>query len=116
VVGRDLRELVSRAIFMCQNAEYQLRARLLGNAPTLTSGETRLAGVLNAMPNVTNRTWEYWTVRLGRAGGLPPPVARTKPKSKARAGARPRAASAAGAGSRKTVSPGATNRKTGRTR
>ena len=25
VVGRDLRELVSRAIFMCQNAEYQLR-------------------------------------------------------------------------------------------
>src|SRR5262249_9346739 len=41
VVGRDLRELVSRSIFMCHNAEYQLRAQLLGNlspgkVPTLT--------------------------------------------------------------------------------
>ena len=36
VVGRDLRELVSRSIFMCQNAEYQLRAQLLGKVATLT--------------------------------------------------------------------------------
>jgi HCOMODA/2-hydroxy-3-carboxy-muconic semialdehyde decarboxylase len=71
VVGGNLRDLVSRCIFMCQNAEYQLRARLLGAAPTLTPGEIRLAGSINAMPNVTNRTWEYWTERLGRAGSLP---------------------------------------------
>jgi HCOMODA/2-hydroxy-3-carboxy-muconic semialdehyde decarboxylase len=82
VAGRDLRELVSRAIFMCHNAEYQLRAQLLGKVATLTAGETRLAGSLNAMPNVTNRTWEYWTLRLARAAGLPP-----------RAKARPQAAS-----------------------
>jgi HCOMODA/2-hydroxy-3-carboxy-muconic semialdehyde decarboxylase len=86
VVGRDIRELVSRAIFMCQNAEYQLRARLLGDVATLTPGETRLASTLNALPNVTNRTWEYWTQRLQKAGGLPPRVA-VAPK------ARPRAAS-----------------------
>jgi ribulose-5-phosphate 4-epimerase/fuculose-1-phosphate aldolase len=86
VVGRDLRELVSRSIFMCQNAEYQLKAQLLGKVATLTPGETRLAGTINAMPNVTNRTWEYWTLRLDKAGGLPPRAA-------AASKARPRAAS-----------------------
>src|SRR4029077_6573123 len=72
VVGRDLRELVSRSIFMCHNAEYQLRAQILGKVTTLTAGETRLAGTINAMATVTNRTWEYWTLRLDKAGGLPP--------------------------------------------
>jgi ribulose-5-phosphate 4-epimerase/fuculose-1-phosphate aldolase len=79
VVGRDIRELVSRAIFMCQNAQFQLQAHLLGKVVPLSSGETRLAGSINAMPNVTGRTWEYWTMRLDRAGLLP----------KARVGSRP---------------------------
>jgi ribulose-5-phosphate 4-epimerase/fuculose-1-phosphate aldolase len=81
VVGVDLHELLSRAIFMCQNAEYQLKAKLIGDVTTLTAGEIRLAGSLNALPNVTNRTWEYWTLRLGRAGGLPPRASATsKPR------------------------------------
>ena len=90
VVGRDIRELVSRAIFMCQNAEYQLRAKMLGDVATLTPGETRLASTLNALPNVTNRTWEYWTQRLERVGGLPsqlsvmPKVRPRVPSSKVR--------------------------------
>jgi HCOMODA/2-hydroxy-3-carboxy-muconic semialdehyde decarboxylase len=71
VVGKDLRELVSRAIFMCQNAQYQLQAHLLGKVVPLSSGETRLAGSINAMPNVVERTWEYWTMRLADAGRLP---------------------------------------------
>jgi len=94
VVGRNLHELVSRAIFMCQNAEYQLKAKMLGEVATLTAGETRLASALNALPNVTNRTWEYWTLRLDRAGGLPPRAA----------GARRRAASAKAGSSRTTSS------------
>jgi HCOMODA/2-hydroxy-3-carboxy-muconic semialdehyde decarboxylase len=110
VVGRDLHELVSRAIFMCQNAEYQLKAKMLGDVTTLTPGETRLASVLNALPNVTNRTWEYWTLRLDRAGGLPPRAA-----SKAR-----RRAASVARGSSRTTSPGgrkAAKRKAkGRTR
>src|ERR1700681_1600164 len=52
VVGKDVRELVSRAIFMCQNAQYQLQAHLLGKVAPLSGGETRLAGSINAMPNV----------------------------------------------------------------
>jgi ribulose-5-phosphate 4-epimerase/fuculose-1-phosphate aldolase len=99
VVGRDLRELVSRAIFMCHNAEYQLRAQLLGKVATLTAGETRLAGSLNAMPNVTNRTWEYWTLRLGRATGLPPAAL-------SRSKARPQAASVTRSRSPKTRARG----------
>ncbi|HEY7664097.1 MAG TPA: class II aldolase/adducin family protein, partial [Xanthobacteraceae bacterium] len=108
VVGRDLRELVSRAIFMCHNAEYQLRAQLLGRLATLTPGETRLAGVINAMPNVTNRTWEYWTLRLDKAGGLPARAASPK--------ARPRAASARAAASRKTPRRDRNRKTTGRPR
>ena len=78
VVGADLRELVSRSIFMCHNAQYQLQAHLLGKVVPMTSGETKLAGSINAMPNVTGRTWEYWTMRLARAGMLPS-KARSRP-------------------------------------
>jgi ribulose-5-phosphate 4-epimerase/fuculose-1-phosphate aldolase len=93
VVGADLPELVSRSIFMCQNAVYQLQAHLLGKVVPLTAGETRLAGSLNALPNVVGRTWEYWSQRLAEAGRLPsraavrkaksPPVRRPAAKSKA---------------------------------
>jgi ribulose-5-phosphate 4-epimerase/fuculose-1-phosphate aldolase len=72
VVGGGLRELVSRSIFMCQNADYQLRALALGAPEPLHPGEVRLASTLNALPNVVNRTWEYWSVRLEAAGGMPP--------------------------------------------
>src|SRR5262249_22101348 len=58
VVGGDVRELVSRAIFMCQNAQFQLQAHMLGKVVPLSSGETRLAGSINALPNVVGRTWE----------------------------------------------------------
>jgi len=40
---------------------------------------------------VTNRTWEYWTLRLARRGGLPPRASGSK--------ARPQAASKARASS-----------------
>jgi HCOMODA/2-hydroxy-3-carboxy-muconic semialdehyde decarboxylase len=76
VVGGDLRELVSRAIFMCQNAVYQLQAHLLGKVLPLTAGEARLAGSINAMPNVVGRTWEYWSTRLAASGRMPAPARR----------------------------------------
>ena len=80
VVGGDLRELVSRSIFLCQNATYQMQARMLGKVVPLSADETRLAGSLNALPTVVGRTWEYWTHRLAEAGRLPP-VARAKSRS-----------------------------------
>jgi ribulose-5-phosphate 4-epimerase/fuculose-1-phosphate aldolase len=90
VVGGDLRELVSRCIFMCQNAVYQLQAQLLGRVVPLTPGETRLAGSLNALPNVVGRTWEYWSHRLAEAGRMPPRRAARKGRAAGRkAKARP---------------------------
>jgi HCOMODA/2-hydroxy-3-carboxy-muconic semialdehyde decarboxylase len=71
VVGGDIHELVSRCIFMCQNAVYQLQATILGKVDKLTPGEVSKASTLNALPNVTGRTWEYWTMRLAEAGRLP---------------------------------------------
>jgi ribulose-5-phosphate 4-epimerase/fuculose-1-phosphate aldolase len=70
VVGSGLKELVSRSIFMCQNAEYQLRALGLGTPEPLHRGEIKLAGAISLMPNVVTRTWEYWTMRLKAAGAV----------------------------------------------
>jgi HCOMODA/2-hydroxy-3-carboxy-muconic semialdehyde decarboxylase len=81
VVGQDLRELVSRSIFMCQNAVYQLQAQMLGKVVPLTAGETRLAGSINALPNVVGRTWEYWSCRLAEGGRLPSRRGAVKSKS-----------------------------------
>jgi len=78
VVGGGLQELVSRAIFLCQNADYQLRAHMLGGAPALHPGEIRLAGAVNLMPIVVARTWEYWRARLRAAGALPPRAGRKR--------------------------------------
>ena len=79
VVGADLKELVSRAVFMCQNANYQMRALMLGAPQPLHRGEIRLAGAINMMPNVVTRTWEYWTMRLEAAGAMPPRRLAAKP-------------------------------------
>jgi HCOMODA/2-hydroxy-3-carboxy-muconic semialdehyde decarboxylase len=72
VVGASLKELVARSIFMCQNADYQTRAVVLGSPERLHPGEIKLAGMLSAMPNVVTRTWEYWSMRLEASGAFPP--------------------------------------------
>ncbi len=71
VVGRDQRELVFRSIAMCQNAEYQMRSRLLGAFSPLTPGETKLAAATNLGPGPASRVWDYWNARLERAGAMP---------------------------------------------
>jgi len=67
VVGANIKELVSRSIFMCQNAVYQLQALTLGTPDRLHHGEVELAGAISRMPNVVTRTWEYWSARVGVA-------------------------------------------------
>ena len=72
VAGTGLKELVSRSIFLCQNADYQMKAYLLGAPTPLRPGEIKHAGSINVMPSVVARTWEYWSVRLHAAGFWPP--------------------------------------------
>jgi HCOMODA/2-hydroxy-3-carboxy-muconic semialdehyde decarboxylase len=87
VVGGDVKELVARSIFMCQNAEYQMRALTLGSAAPLHRGEVALAGAINALPNVVNRTWEYWNMRLAAsAGAMPRQAKRSKQRRAAPSG------------------------------
>jgi HCOMODA/2-hydroxy-3-carboxy-muconic semialdehyde decarboxylase len=85
VVGGGLKELVARAIFICQNAEYQLRALMLGSVNALHRGEIELAGAISGLPHVVTRTWEYWSARAGshaarRANSTPPSRAGGKAK------------------------------------
>lgn len=69
VVGSSIQELVFRAIYSCRNAEYQLMAKVLGNVSPLRPGEVEKSSQINAMPTANFRTWEYWSVRLEKAGG-----------------------------------------------
>ena len=85
VVGGDLKELVSRSIFLCWNAQHQLHAQMLGAVAPLHPGEVERAGTVNTMPSVVARIWEYWSTRLEAAGGWPPVGAATKPLRRARA-------------------------------
>lgn len=64
----DVQGLVFRTIYSCRNAEFQFQAQALGKIMPLHQGEIEKASALNAMANVTTRTWEYWTMRLDRSG------------------------------------------------
>ena len=70
-VAGDVQGLVFRTIYSCRNAEFQFQAQALGKIMPLHHGEIEKASALNAMANVTTRTWEYWTMRLERVGQWP---------------------------------------------
>lgn len=73
VVGSSVPDLVLRTIYSCKNAEYQWQAHQLGHVMGLSPGEIEKCAAIHRQPNVTSRTWEYWSMRLERAGhGLPP--------------------------------------------
>jgi ribulose-5-phosphate 4-epimerase/fuculose-1-phosphate aldolase len=87
VVGAGLRELVSRCIYLCWNAEHQMRASMIGTPQPLHPGEIPLAGAINVKTTAAARTWEYWSVRLKAAGFWPPRLSkkasrRAKPKAR----------------------------------
>ena len=80
----DIQGLVFRTIYSCKNAEFQFQALTLGKISPLHQGEIEKAGALNAMANVTTRTWEYWTMRLEKSGNGLPSIRNKKPKAKAK--------------------------------
>jgi len=72
VVGGSLHELVFRSIYSCHNAIYLSEARKMGAVGPLTPGEIEMAGAISTIPSVPLRTWEYWSIRLEKRGGMPP--------------------------------------------
>jgi HCOMODA/2-hydroxy-3-carboxy-muconic semialdehyde decarboxylase len=68
VVGTSVPDLVLRTIYSCRNAEFQWQAHLLGQMSTLSPGEIEKCSLIHKQPNVTSRTWEYWSMRLEKSG------------------------------------------------
>jgi ribulose-5-phosphate 4-epimerase/fuculose-1-phosphate aldolase len=78
VAGRSLRELVFRTIYSHANAEIQLRSMMIGTVGALNAAERQRGEPRQLQARPMGRAWEYWTVRLQKAGGLPP---RSAPKA-----------------------------------
>ena len=72
VAAKNLIELVFRTIYTTRNAELQLMCKAQGHALSpLTPGEAKMAWDRNLMPRPQARAWEYWSVRLKKAGEYP---------------------------------------------
>jgi len=83
VTGTGIRDCVFRCIFSARNAEYQVSALAIGSTiASLSPGETHLAGQITAMTTGLTRSWEYWSMRVAKAGGVPA-AKRAKPARKA---------------------------------
>jgi len=87
VAGTTLHELVFRTIYICRNAEQQLRAHALGHVEALTAAECEGAGAYNLRPGPIARAWEYWSVRLEKAERMAGLAAPERPATDAAAGA-----------------------------
>jgi HCOMODA/2-hydroxy-3-carboxy-muconic semialdehyde decarboxylase len=72
VAGTSIKETVFRSIYSCRNAEFQLRAKDAGTIKPLTPGEVERAGKIGTQTTGQDRCWEYWTMRVTKAGGAPP--------------------------------------------
>ena len=87
IVGANVRDCVYRAIQTCRNADFQVRAMTIGTVASLSEGETRLAAEITAKTTALPRSWDYWEMRVAKAGATASAAKKTKP---ARASAKPR--------------------------
>ena len=61
-----------RTIYSVRNAELQLMCKAQGHALSpLTPGEAKMAWDRNLQPRPQARAWEYWSMRLKKAGEYP---------------------------------------------
>ena len=82
VVGSSVRDCIYRAIQTSRNADFLVRAMMIGSVSPLSPDETELAG---SIPNKTTgliRSWDYWTARVAKTDGLPSVSARPPTGSK----------------------------------
>jgi HCOMODA/2-hydroxy-3-carboxy-muconic semialdehyde decarboxylase len=62
VAGRNLHEVVYRAIGACQNAEFVTAAESQGEVEPLSDGE--LDAIQPNIPAQSERAWQFWAERL----------------------------------------------------
>jgi hypothetical protein len=90
VAGTSVKDCVFRSIYSARNAEYQVRALSIGSTiASLSPGEAQLAGSISSKTTGLMRSWEYWSMRVAKSGGLAGGVP-LAPKKPARAAAKPR--------------------------
>src|SRR5689334_14882494 len=71
VAGTSVRDCVFRSVFSARNAAYQIMAMTIGSdIATLSPGEANLAGQISAKTTGLTRSWEYWSMRVAKGGGL----------------------------------------------
>jgi ribulose-5-phosphate 4-epimerase/fuculose-1-phosphate aldolase len=71
VAGISVKDCVFRSVYSARNAEFQTRALSIGsNIASLTPGETHLAGSISSKTTGLTRSWEYWSMRVAKAGGI----------------------------------------------
>ena len=58
-----------RTIYSARNAEYQVKATALGTLAPLSPGEVDLCGRIGTATTGLMRAWEYWSMRVAKAGG-----------------------------------------------
>ena len=89
VAGIGVRHCVFRTIFSAHNAEFQTRAMMTGGSiASLTPGETKLAGDLVNKTTGLARSWEYWSMRVAKAGGISLASKKQKPRKPAKKSAK----------------------------
>jgi ribulose-5-phosphate 4-epimerase/fuculose-1-phosphate aldolase len=71
VAGISVRDCVFRSVYSARNAEYQVSAMTIGKLNALTPGETDLAAQITVKTTALTRCWEYWAMRVSKAGGTP---------------------------------------------
>ena len=72
VAGTSVKDCVFRSVFSARNAEYQVKAlSIWDTVASLSVGETELAGQISGKTTGLTRSWEYWSMRVAKAGGVP---------------------------------------------
>src|SRR5665213_3519952 len=80
VAGTSVRDCVFRCVFSARNADYQVRGMMIGSISSLTPGEVELAGVISTKTTGLTRAWEYWSMRVAKAGGKSAAARKVPPK------------------------------------
>jgi HCOMODA/2-hydroxy-3-carboxy-muconic semialdehyde decarboxylase len=88
VAGTSVRDCVFRSVFSARNAAYQVQSMAIGdNIASLSAGEAELAAAITGKTTGLTRSWEYWSMRVAKAGGM---TIATKSATKTKTAAKPR--------------------------
>ena len=72
IVGSGVRDCVYRAIQTCRNADFLVRAMMIGTVSSLSPGEIDLACEITNRTTGLTRSWDYWARRVDQSEGAPP--------------------------------------------